>query len=177
MTCIEKSIEHELVPIAYGSPAHAALHPFLRIPVAEVAGTTLTETLAITGLLDETFPGPSLQPDDGVARARMRMWMSVCSDYLYRDVVRGISRNRMPEDDELSAARSALERADGLVGAGPFLVGETLTLADLYLAPQVSNCREKAPEVLDGLAALAAWADRMAPRDSFRQTSYDPAAL
>ena len=177
MTCIEKGIDHELVPIAYGSAEHAALHPFLRIPIIEVAGTTLTETLAITGLLDETFPGPPLQPGDGVARARMRMWMSLCSDYLYRDVVRGIPRNRVPADGELATARTALERADALVGAGPFLVGETLTLADLYLAPQVSNCREKAPTLLDGLVALDGWAERIAPRDSFRRTCYDPTAL
>jgi glutathione S-transferase len=177
MTCIEKGIEHELVPIAYGSSAHAALHPFLRIPAVEVDGTVLTETLAITGLLDEEFPGPSLQPGGGVARARMRMWMSVCADYLFRDVVRGIPRNRMLEEDERTAARQALERADGLVGVGPFLVREDLTLADLYLAPQVSNCREKAPALLDGLVALAGWAERIAARDSFRRTGYDPAAL
>jgi glutathione S-transferase len=177
MTCVEKGIDHELVPIAYGSAEHAALHPFLRIPIIEVAGTTLTETLAITGLLDETFPGPSLQPGDGAGRARMRMWMSLCSDYLYRDVVRGIPRSRVPADGELATARTALERADGLVGAGPFLVGETLTLADLYLAPQVSNCREKAPSLLDGLVALAGWAERIAARDSFRRTCYDPTAL
>jgi glutathione S-transferase len=91
------------------------------------------------------------------------------------DLHREGHRARARADRYGSSARRA--GADGLVGAGSFLVGETLTLADLYLAPQVSNCREKAPELLDGLVTLAAWADRMAARDSFRQTSYDPAAL
>jgi hypothetical protein len=31
--------------------------------------------------------------------------------------------------------------------------------------------------VRDGLVALAGWAERIAPRDSFRRTSYDPTAL
>ena len=95
MTCIEKGIDHELVPIAYGSAEHAALHPFMRIPVLEVDGATITETLAITGYLDEAFPGPSLQPGDAQDRTRMRMWMSLCGDYLYRDVVRTIPRDQI----------------------------------------------------------------------------------
>jgi glutathione S-transferase len=40
MTCIEKGIEHELVPIAYGSDEHAALHPFMRIPIIEPSRST-----------------------------------------------------------------------------------------------------------------------------------------
>lgn len=57
-----------------------------------------------------------------------------------------------------------LERVDGLIGGDPFLAGEALTLADLYLAPQVSNAREKAPELLDGL-------------DAIEQTAYDASKL
>lgn len=174
MTCIEKGIEHELVPIAYGSPEHAALHPFMRIPVVEIDGVALTETLAITGLLAETLPGPSLQPADSEARAQMRMWMSLCGDYLYRDVVRGIPRDRAPSEAELTAARSALQRVERLVPEGPFLVGAQISLADLYLAPQLANCREKAPALLEGLVALATWAERIERRTSFTRTGQDP---
>ena len=52
MTCIEKGIEHELVPVAVGSAEHGALRP------------------------------------------RMRTWMELCSDYVFRDVVRAIPRRR-----------------------------------------------------------------------------------
>jgi glutathione S-transferase len=84
-----------------------------------------------------------------------------------------IPRDREPTTEELTTARTALERIEPMVGDGEFLVGETLTLADLYLAPQVSNCREKAPQLLEGLAALDAWFAGIQARESFLRTSYD----
>src|SRR5216683_183997 len=57
MTCIEKGVEYELVPIAYGSADHTAMHPFGRIPVLEHDGKIITEGLAITSYLDEAFNG------------------------------------------------------------------------------------------------------------------------
>jgi glutathione S-transferase len=102
--------------------------------------------------------------------------MSLCSDYLFRDVVRGIPRDRPPTAEELATARHALERAEGLVNGDPFLAGDALTLADLYLAPQLANCAEKAPELLDGLDALGVWVRRMSERESFQRTRPEPSA-
>lgn len=170
MTCVEKAIAYETVPIAYGSAEHGALHPFRRIPVVEIGATVLFETLAIASHLDEAYPGPPLQPDGHAARARMRTWMGVCGDYLYRDVVRTVPRGRPMTPEERATARLALERAEGLMTDGPFLAGERISLADLYLAPQLANCAEKAPDLLDGLDALASWASAIATRDSFERT-------
>jgi len=175
MTCIEKGIDYELVPVAYGSEAHGKIHPFRRMPILEVDGAMMPETLAITGHLDEAFPGASLQPEDHAARARMRIWMAVCSDYLFRDVVRTIPRDRPPTDEELTTAATALGRAEELMDGGAFLAGEQLTLADLYLAPQIANCGEKAPTLLDGLDAINAWARLIGERESFQLTRPDVA--
>jgi glutathione S-transferase len=103
----------------------------------------------------------------------MRTWMSVCADYLFADVVRTVPRGRPITAEERATARTALERAETLIDADPFLAGDTLTLADLYLAPQIANCLEKAPDLLDGLAGLKAWARLMASRDSYQLTAYD----
>ena len=172
MTCLEKGGEYELVPVARGSAEHFAMHPFGRMPVLEVGGQFIPEGLAVMGYLDENLPGPALQPAGPLERARMRTWMSVCGDYVFRDVVRKIPRDREPTAEELTTARATLERIEPMVGDGEFLVGETLTLADLYLAPQVSNCREKAPQLLEGLPALTAWFAGVQARESFLQTSY-----
>ncbi|HEX4363553.1 MAG TPA: glutathione S-transferase family protein [Solirubrobacteraceae bacterium] len=176
MACIEKGVAHELVPIEYGSAAHVALHPFSRIPVLEHDDTVIFETLAITSYIDEAFAGLALQPTDALARARMLEWVGLCSDYVYRDVVRGLPRKRPPNDEELCAARSALRRLDGLIG-DRFLAGDALSLADLYLAPQISNACEKLGDALDQLDSLRAWYERLARRESFRRTAYDPASL
>ena len=100
MTCLEKGGEYELVPVARGRAEHFAMHPFARMPVLEVDGRFIPESLAVIGYLDEALPGPALQPSDPFARARMRTWMSVCGDYVFRDVVLTIPRDREPTEEE-----------------------------------------------------------------------------
>jgi len=147
------------------------------MPVLDHGGVFVIEALAIVGYIDEAFDGPALQPADLDGRTRMREWLSICADYVYRDVVRTIPRDRTPTEEERQTARTLLERLDARLDAAPFILGECISLADLYLAPQVSNAREKAPEVLDSLGPLERWAAGMAERESFKSTSYDSAAL
>lgn len=176
MVCVEKGIAHELVPVARASDAHRRLHPFARYPVVEIGDTAIFESLAIAGYLDEAFPGRSLQPGGVAERARMRTWMSVCADYVFRDVVLAIPRNRPPSEEELGTARDVLERLEGLMTGDAFLAGAAVSLADLYLAPQLANCAEKAPELLEDLPALAGWRERMSTRESFTRTARPSAA-
>ena len=177
MVAIEKDIPYELVPIAYGGPEHEAMHPFKRIPVIEHDGLVIAESLAITGYLDEAFPGPSLQPQDLRERTRMRTWMSLCGDYVFRDVVRGLPRGTPPSPEQLEAAQAVLAKLEAMIDGGPFLIGGALTLADLYLAPQASNGREKAPELLAARPRLSEWLAAIESRPSFTRTAYDPASL
>jgi glutathione S-transferase len=107
----------------------------------------------------------------------MREWMSRCGDYVFRDVVRLIPRGRAPTEEEFATARAVLERVNQLIGSDEFLAGADVTLADLYLAPQVSNAREKAPELLASLRTLNGWLARVSERRSFQLTCYDPDLL
>lgn len=175
MTCVEKHLDYELVPVARGSEEHAALHPFQRMPILEHDGRLVFESLAITGYLDEAFPDPALQPAALDERTRMRIWMGICGDYLFREVVQGIPRDREPNDAELGAAGTALGRAEGLLAGDSFLAGEQITLADLYLAPQIANCREKQPELLSRHDGLSRWLARIEERASFQTTRPQPA--
>jgi hypothetical protein len=58
MTCVEKGVQYELVPIDYGSDAHGALHPFRHMPILEIDGTIIVETLAITATWNPYPPPP-----------------------------------------------------------------------------------------------------------------------
>jgi glutathione S-transferase len=172
MVCAEKGVDYELVPVRYGSEEHGALHPFRRMPILEVGETVIFESLAATGYVDEAFDGPSLQPEDVTGRAAMRTWMGVCGDYLFRQVVRTIPRDREPSEEEMGTAREALGRAESMLGEeGEFLAGDALTLADVYLAPQLANVREKAPGLLAEMPRLTAWLTRIEPRPSFTSTA------
>ena len=174
MTCAEKGLAYELVPVRYGSEEHGALHPFRRMPILEIGEVVIFETLAATGYVDEAFEGPSLQPADPAGRAAMRTWMGVCGDYLFRQVVRGIPRDREPTEEEMSVAREALGRAESMLGGeSAFLAGSALSLADLYLAPQLANCREKAPDLLAEMPRMTAWLATIERRPSFTSTEPD----
>jgi glutathione S-transferase len=174
MTCAEKGLDYELVPVRYGSEEHGALHPFRRMPILQIWETVIFETLAATGYVDEAFAGPSLQPADVAGRAAMRTWMGVCGDYLFRQIVRGIPRDRTPTEEEIGVAREALDRAESILEEeGGFLVGDTVSLADLYLAPQLANCREKAPALLAEHPRLTAWLSSIETRPSFTSTEPD----
>jgi glutathione S-transferase len=170
MTCVEKHLDYELVPVARNTEEHGALHPFRRMPILEHDGLLVFESLAITGYLDEAFPEPPLQPATLGERTRMRMWMGICGDYLFRDVVQGIPRGREPSEAALQAASTALERAESLLGPDRFLVGGQPTIADLYLAPQIANCREKQPQLLGRHDGLSRWLSVIEERPSFQAT-------
>jgi glutathione S-transferase len=61
-----------------------------------------------------------------------------------------------------------------MIGAGAFLVGDEITLADLHTASKVAYFR-LAPEGAEALsrhARLTAWWDRMNGRPSVRKTAF-----
>ena len=60
MACIEKGVDYELVPLAYGSEAHRRMHPFGKMPVVQTgsgqmlrrcgANKTVREVFALVGI-------------------------------------------------------------------------------------------------------------------------------
>ena len=67
--------------------AHLARQPWGKVPAFEHDGFGLFETFAIARYVDEAFPGPSLQPADVKARARMTQICGVVDSYGYGAMV------------------------------------------------------------------------------------------
>ncbi|NTG25056.1 glutathione S-transferase family protein [Agrobacterium rhizogenes] len=186
---IEKGIGYHLVPLDVfadgGPPAdYLARHPFGRIPAFEHGGFSLYETGAIARYIDEAFEGPKLQPSDAVHRARCNQLISVADNYAYPQLVWGIYVERMskpargvPTDEEklaaaLPKARSCLAAMSDLMGDGPWLVGEQLTLADIYAAPMFDYflMAPAGVELINQYANLKAWWSGIASRPSMAAT-------
>ena len=96
----EKGVDYRLEEVEIfgkdGVPVeHRKRHPFGRIPVLVHGDFTLYETAAITRYIDETFPGPGLQPADLRLRARMNQIISLLDAYAYRPMVRGVFVQRV----------------------------------------------------------------------------------
>lgn len=136
------------------SDAYAALNPQKLVPTLQHGERRLTQSLAILEYLDEAFPAPPLLPTDAHARARVRaLAMLVASDihplnnlrvlqYLKREngldqsAIDAWMRHWMQEGFAAMEAMLA-----GSPTTGRFCHGETPTLADCCLVPQIYNAR------------------------------------
>ncbi|WP_428977450.1 glutathione S-transferase family protein [Pseudohoeflea suaedae] len=181
----EKNVSYTLVPVdvfaSEGVPRdYLQRHPFARIPAFEHGSFRLYETGAIARYVDEAFEGPDLQPHDPAARARCNQLISIADGYAYRHMVWGVYVERVskPEDgaetDEAKLAASiaqsqiVLTALCDVMEEGPWMLGDQLTLADIYWAPMV-DCFRQAPEGAKLMAAfpkLQSWWQRMAARPS-----------
>ena len=141
----------EVNPFAEHVPAdYLAMHPFGRVPTLVNGDFVLFETGAITRYVDEAFEGPSLQPVKPEDRARVNQIISVVDSYAYRPLVRqvfshGVFRPRLghPADPReyqrgIEAAPLVLRALDRLAGGSGVLVADSLSLADIHLAPMIA---------------------------------------
>ncbi|MGZ6124823.1 MAG: maleylacetoacetate isomerase [Myxococcales bacterium] len=126
------------------------VNPMRTVPSLELApGQTLFESMAIIEYLEETHPEPPLLPSDPLARARVRAMAQLVACEIHPlnnlRVLRYLAREL--KLDEAARDRwyahwihegfGALEPL--LPETGSFAWGDTPTVADLFLIPQVAN--------------------------------------
>ncbi len=129
-------------------PAHLAVNPQALVPLLEIDGLRLTQSLAILEYLDETR-GAGFLPPDPAGRARVRaLAMAVAME------IQPVCNLRVAKRAvEVSGGRtdmkgwmqpwiaSGLAAVEAMLDNGPFCHGDLVTLADLCLLPQVYNAR------------------------------------
>lgn len=185
----EKGVSYNLQDVeifaSSGVPTdHLMRHPFGRIPALAHGEFLLYETQAICRYVDEAFSGPTLQPSFPAGRARMNQVIGLLDSYAYRPMVWGVFVERVrkslrggrADEDLISTSMRdvhvVLAALSSLAGAGPFLAGTTLTLADLHAYPMLAYLA-LAPEGRDALAdheVLARWQRSLRDRPSVRNT-------
>jgi glutathione S-transferase len=184
----EKRVNYEWVevnPFAKDVPTdYLAMHPFGRVPTLVNGDFVLFETGAITRYVDEAFPGPALQPNKPEDRGRVSQIISIIDSYAYWPLVRqvfshGVFRPRMghPADPiqyqrGLEAALLVLRTLDQLAGEGSFLVADSLSLADIHLAPMIAyfTSDPNSETLLKQHVRLSTWWSMMSLRKHFIET-------
>jgi len=193
-TLEEKGAPYRLAPVAPGtarSPEHLARHPFGRVPVLQHGDFWLYETQAILRYLDRVLPQPPLTPDDAKRAARMDQAMNVNDWYLFQGVGNVITFHRIiaPQLMGLAPDEAAMAQAmpkaltvfaelARLLGGQAFFAGDTLSLADLLLAPAVAffTMTPEWAELGVPHSNLVAWLERMESRPSMTATTWERVA-
>ncbi len=183
LACHEKGIDYELVPMFPGQMG--ALNPFQKIPAIAHGDMTLYESTAILRYLDRTFPGPRLWPEDPRQAAQCDQWVSAVNDSLVNSALRYLANHfgflPVPQemaDKYLAKAREVVPVFDRRLGQGRYLVGESVTAADLFLAPIVFNfpAIPGLKELGEASPNLTRWMRDMSARPSMQATVPEPIA-
>ncbi len=123
------------------------------VPLLEVDGLRLTQSMAIIEYLDETHPTPALLPADAPGRARVRALSQsiACEIHPVNNlrVLKYLSGTlRLDEDTKNTWYRhwvglglQAVEKQLCLQPHNRFCHGDTPTLADCVLVPQIFNAQ------------------------------------
>ncbi|MBM3531071.1 MAG: maleylacetoacetate isomerase [Alphaproteobacteria bacterium] len=144
---------------------YRAVNPQRRVPsLALDDGDVLLQSPAIVEYLDEVHPQPPFLPADPVARAKVRAFAAViaCDIHPLNNLaplqyLRRVLKHEQPEIDAwyhhwIVEGFTALET---MIRPGPYCFGSAVTLADIYLVPQMYNARRlKVP--LDAFPKLVA---------------------
>lgn len=156
-----KGLAHQITPVhlvrdggQQHSEGYAALNPQELVPALVHGECVVRQSMAILEYLDEVFPDPSLLPDDALGRARVRALAQLvaCDIHPLNNlrVMQFFSDTwnvPQPERDDwtrhwMQVGFDAMERMlVESVETGRFCHGDTPTLADCCLVPQLFNAR------------------------------------
>ena len=146
--------EYVSVHIAKGEhkkPEYANLAADTLVPLLDMGADKLSQSMAIIEYLDETHPAPALLPADALGRARVRaLAQSIACEIHPLNNLRVLKYlvKELKLDEEAKNAWYRHWVRDGLASfekqlaqlpAGKFCYGDTPTLADCCLVPQIFN--------------------------------------
>ena len=154
-----KKIDYEYVVINVGvdhndqhKAEYGAVNAMRQVPVIEWSHngvlTRLTQSVAIAEYLEAIHPSPQLLPDDPLKRARVRELVEIVNSGTQPLQNTGpVNAVRKLAGDDAAATWAHDANLRGMVAleahvkahGGRFAVGDALSLADVFLVPQLYN--------------------------------------
>ena len=178
----ELELAHEQIDAggAFGgldTPAFLAMNPHGRVPVIRDGDATVWESHAILRYLAACHGAERFWSEDPAVRARVDGWMDWSQTSLQPDFLGGVFWGffRTPEDKRnwpainaaLERCKVHLEKLDRLLEGRSFLLGETLSLADIAAGTSLYRYFELDIE-RPQLANVEQWYGKLRERLAFR---------
>lgn len=146
-----RTVDVHLLKDEQTRPEHLARHPSGRVPILEIDGHRIGQSMAMIDYLDETRPDPPLLPRDPSLRAHVRdLKDQIVADIhpLNNTSVLARLRSQFGADEGAIASwygqwivRGFEVLEQMLPSTGHYCLGDAVTLADIVLVPQVANAR------------------------------------
>ena len=159
-----KGVQYEAAPVnllwsEQQKAEYRAINPQGFVPALEVDGHTLTQSLAIIAWLEGVYPEPPLLPAEPLDAAHVRaMALVIACDIHPLNNLRVLKRLSAMELDQEARdewyrhwVREGFDALEAIAAprAGAFLFGDSPSLADVCLVPQMFNARRFAVNLRD----------------------------
>ena len=172
-------VTHDLRTGAQSASAYAALNPQQMVPALETDGGVIAQSLAILEWLEERYPEPSLLPGSAQDRAVVRAMAATiaCDIHPLNNlrILKSLRQDFAATPEQINAwaqrwIRQGFAALEAMIARhdGTYAFGDTPTLADCCLVPQVYSAQRfetdltpyprllAAAQAAQGLPAVAA---------------------
>lgn len=175
--------EYHAVHLAKGEQfqdAFTQLNSDALVPMLEIDGLRLTQSMAIMEYLDETHPTPALLPPDAAGRARVRALSQAIACEIHPvnnlRILKYLSATLKVDEDKkntwyrhwVDVGLQAFEKQLAHSPAGAYCHGDTPGMADCVLVPQIFNAKRFKVE-LGGFQRTMAVFDACMAMPAFQQ--------
>jgi glutathione S-transferase len=184
---IEKNVAHEVIMMNLWEPNdYQTINPIGKVPALRLDdGRVVINSPLIADYVDGKYPAPRFIPADPDARLEVRRWEAV-ADGIMDAVAVTLYENRFHDEATRSQAYLArlrgkidagLSALEGLLGNRAWLVGDSMTLADLAISCHIGFLAVRTPHLFpqDKYQNLARLWKTMEGRESMKKTVPPPA--
>lgn len=139
-----KKVAYERIDVGLGDVGEQVrlLSPFARVPLMEIDGIALSESMAMAEFIEEIAPNPPLQYTEAFARAQVREICEAVNSSIHPQQNSSTVRYFHPEwsKEEMRPARANWLRINlqklqsRLWHVSQYAVGEQFTMADIFVS-------------------------------------------
>lgn len=184
---MEKNVSHEVVMLNLWEPNdYQTINPIGKVPALKLDdGRVLINSPLIADYVEGKYPTPRFMPADPDTRLDVRRWEAV-ADGMMDAIAVSLYENRF--HDEAARSQAWLDRQrgkidaglavlDGVLGNRPWLVGDSMSLADLAISCHLGFVARRASHFFpeDRFSNLARLCKTMEARESMKKTAPPPA--